>query len=528
MRGKISYYNDKTGTGMISTQFKRTFEFKRSAWHDFHNAPKRGMFVFFRIDESKHVVDCKESVFRVLKRDYDLTAKDFWESNSEEELRDLAEQKKEELINLGVTSLTPTSKLQESRTIDECCNAFFAEPIAIIYKYQEILTQNIEAKQLDYFIAKRFLLKAKGQLMNTDTSTSAEHFADMERELSTLEQQYAIVARQMKTELDESFETIYLAHQIAYLRFLRRISLDSERLFQIDKLIKKNGFDIEMVEKKLAMEQNEKNQEKLREKLEKLQEHGKELEREKTQTTHNRVAFAKQIKEFRSRKYNEFVGGYGFEEQRKKVHDYIRSIMNHIAYKYDGLLWEKARHSESIHNTFFRQNTEGSYCIMTFIRYYLKQLDKNRLSPSDQLLYKYLRRYEKERCYSFLILSDDRELVEKIRMTIFSLHKDFLVYTFPRAVESLNWIKANLADFIILDHHLKTPSPQELIAKNIQYHKNEKIHSHYLMINSPSGSKNGNGKLPITFLKSNVFSASELQKIIESFLPKLLLEETDT
>lgn len=518
MRGRINYYNEKTGTGVISTQFKRIFEFKEKAWHDFHNTPMRGMYVYFRTNEQHQVVDCKESRFKELQKDYNLKEEDFWNSDDEEELQELAEQKRDEIINQGITAISPQNPLKESVSIDSSFDRFFAEPIAIIYKYRETLLSDINDKKLDYFVLKRFLSKAKSQLTNMDTGISIDRFSEMEQELTRLEHQLAVVIRQMKKELPESFEEIYLHHQIPYLRTLRRIQLDDERKFQIGKMQKKLGFDLQMNERKAKIERNEKLRTPVLERIAKIKEQTFLLAKELKQIEQNRELFVKNIKNFRNKKFNEFVAVYKFEDEQKRIHDYIRSIMDHITFNYDNLIWNLSIDSGSIKNNFYRQQSEGPFCIMTFVRYYLKQLNKGNLSPADQALFRYIKSYDRQKSKKFLLLSENKELLERLRVTLFGLHKNVLVYPFPRAVESLHWIKANLADFIVIDNNIKTLTPLEFLDKNLRSQPKSKQHTRFIILHTREDDRLKSLGIETHYLPAQPLDKSEFENLVSSLM----------
>lgn len=521
MRGKITYYNQKTGIGVITNQHKKNFEFRKNAWHDFNKIPTKGMFVNIRVDEFGKVLDCRESIFNSLKKDYKLLESDFWNTEDDFELLELIEAKKEWLITKNLNSLEPKKPIEPTKSIDECFDLFFNDDILLVYKYQELLLSENKQK-LDYFRLKRFIQKAKTHLLATDSTINPELFSEIEQELRMLEQSYIKILKRLNIENKDAFNEIFLPYQIEYLRYQRKLQLDKERLFQITTNIKKLNNYVAIHKPTTEAE---------KEKFEKIKSHLEGILKEKEKLEYETEILKKQIAHFESKYFNEFVTIYNFEREQKRLFDYIQEIADILAYRLDTLIWEKAVNSESIKNSFYKNKNEGAFCTITFLRYYLKSLNKNNLSQNDDFLNNYLKKYEKEFCFYTLLVSENSELIERLKVVLLETDKNILVFPFLKALEALHWLKVinNSVDLIIIDSSMKTVSAIEFIRGYFDLKK--KKNSKFLIL-SLLNDKEEIEKLATHgikhFVKKPIINSEIKEKVLELMQSKALLKLKET
>lgn len=475
MRGKISYYNENTHIGMIVDKAKVAYEFKLAIWFDQHRLPTANMYVDFKADKNGKVEQIKESALLKLQRKYDVTENDFWQSVDEEALEDLAVARREKLINDRILNIVPKA-IAEDYSIADCFLAFFADSVELIYRYEEIAFSDIpQSQRLDYFKLKRFMLKAKSQLLQTDGSISGEPFSRMEKEFSELEFVVSEVLKQKSKDMQTLFNEIYLTQQINFLRVERRLGIDSQRVFELGISVKRADESISMWQNKLKAERNADNIASLQAKIARLVESQESAATELKEIEKNKNLFAEHIQQFKNAKYKEFMQSFGFETELKGVVDALRTVIEHVAFKYDILLWEGAINSNIVRNTFYKQTTSGNFCTATFLRYYLKPLNKNALNKNDEALSSYLAKYDKYIAKQVLILSENKEIITDIMMTVYGNYKDSVVHQFHRAVDSLHWFRANRAAIALFDEQNRTLSPEELAESYAKAHPRERF-----------------------------------------------------
>lgn len=473
MRGKISYYNEKTETGTVVDKARMVYEFKRSIWFDQHRLPECDMYVDFKVNERGNVERISESNFVKLQRKYDVNESDFWKSEDEEALEDIAVSRRESLINDGVFSISP-KPIVEDYSIEDCFLAFFADPVELIYKYEDtVFSEKIESEKIDYFKLKKFMHKAKLQLIQTDGTISVDPFSKMEKELLGLEVIFSDVLKQKTKDAQTLFDEIYLSQQIGYLRMEKRVKLDAQKAFELNSLIKSANADIAVRQGRLNNEKDASNIASMQSKIAKLLEDQNTSTKELQTIEKNKKLFNEHLQNFKDKKHREFVENFGFETELKGVIDAVKTIIDHIAYEYDVLLWQKAVNSHIVRNTFYKQATEGNFCSVTFLRYYLRPLNKSALSKADETLYRYLMKYDKQYVKHVLVLSENRDKVESLTLEIYGRHKDSVVHQFLRAVDSLHWIRESKAAIALFDEQNRTLSPEELATNYAEAHPNE-------------------------------------------------------
>lgn len=462
MRGKISYYNEKMQTGMVVDKARNVYEFKRANWFDKHRLPTADMYVDFKANELGRIEQIKESDFLRLQRKYDITENDFWQSKDEEALEDIAIARRERLINDGILSITP-KPIAEDYAIADCFLAYFADPVELIYRYEDLaFSESEEDGRLDYFKLKRFMLKAKSYLVQSDGTVEVELFNTMERQLFELEFVALETLKNKNKTMETLFEEIYLTQQIGFLRMEKRLKIDSQKAFELGINIKRAMESINMWQTRLKAERNQERIASINEKIERMTQSKMAAEEQLQTIEKNKTLFAGHIKHFKEVKYAEFLNNFGFEGELKGVVDTLKKVIDQIAFRYDTLLWQCAVNSNIIRNTFFKQMNIGNFCSATFLRYYLKPLDKRLLSKPDEALYNYLAKYDRDIAKHVLVLSEHKDVIEEVSMMVYRNYKDAVVHQFHRVVDSLRWLKGRNATMAVFDEQNRALTPQEL------------------------------------------------------------------
>ncbi len=470
MRGKISYYNEKTQTGTVVDKARIVYEFKSGSWFDHHRLPMADMYVDFKANEHGKIDQIKESAFLRLQRKYDVTEADFWQSADEEALEEIAIARRERLINENVLNIIP-KPIAEDYTIGDCFLAFFADAVELVYRYEDIaFDESAENGRLDYFKLKRFMQKAKSQLAQTDGTISMEPFNQMEKEFSELEFVISEALKQKTKNMELLFEEIYLTQQIGYLKMQRRLDIDKQRAFELNITMKRAKENIAAYKSRLSHEHGIDAAASLENKIAHALHEHESAEKEIQEIEKNKILFSGHLKNFKESKYHEFSHSFGFETELKGIVDALKTIIERIAFNYDTLLWQSAVNSHIMQNTFYRQSTEGNYCAMTFLRYYLRPLNKHALSKPDEALYHYLLKYDTHIAKQALLLCEDAEKMNEISLLIYGGYKDVVVHQFSRAVDSLHWVRASRAAFAVFDEKNHSLSPEELAENYASAH----------------------------------------------------------
>lgn len=461
MHGRILYYNDMTGTGTIANLHRRVFEFTKQSWHDRRSLPEREMFVDFRLDEHGKVTDCKESSFKQLKKSYPISENDFWATADDQKLEERSNEAKEALILQGIHTLDPAKPLPITLPMDRCFDLFFSEELEMLTRYEELFANESSYRFVDYAKLKPFLQKAKAHLLSLDPSIGYEPFLEAEQDIRKLEALLEGVDWVFRLESRALFEEMFLKHQIVYLQAKRRFSLELERASQLEARAKKIPFDLETLKKRATSVSDPKVRISYEEKMAHLVKESEACQRELVLRQKSAELLGAQMERFEKANFEELMEAYNFEEQKEKVRFYLRRILDYLGYVLDYTIWEHASTSKNIASSFYNQGIQGGFNAFSFLRYYLKPLDKSRLSLQDKELYRYLCEYEAKETIKFLVVSEDAEFAMMLKRRLLGAQKDVLVYAFSRGVDSMPYIKSVSVHAAFVDMEIRSIKIEE-------------------------------------------------------------------
>lgn len=461
MHGKILYYNDTTGTGTIANQNRRVFEFTKSSWHDRRTLPEREMYVDFRLDERGHITDCRESSFRKLRRDYPIHEGDFWASEDDEKLEERAINLKESQVIQGMATLDLSQPLSASLPIDQCFERYFADELEMLGRYEELFANEDSYQFIDYAKLKPFLQKAKSHLLGIDPSIGHEPFLEIEHDINRAQQLLEGLDRTLALEAEVIFADMFLKHQIPYLQAQKRLVLEKERLLQLGNRLKKIPHDLEAFQRRLALANDSQTKESYQEKIDAILSEQKSIPQEIEGRKHNIKLLESRLEFFAKSHFEELMEGYDFKEQKEKIRFYLGRILDYLAFVLDYTIWQHASSSKNISTSFYNQRIQGGFNAFTFLRFYLKPLDKSRLNPQGRELYRYLREYDLRRVLKFLIVSEDAEFSAALKRQILASEKDALVFEAVRGVDAMPWVKSEAMHAIFVDMEMRSISIEE-------------------------------------------------------------------
>lgn len=474
MHGKITYYNNNNGSGTIIDKNKRVYEFRSNAWHDLSTLPTKGMLAEFRLDDSGKISDCKSSKYQHFEPGGFLAEADFWSSDSDEALREMEERRREDRIERVADEIEMESvnTLEQNKSVEECLDFHFIHQSRIIDKYKQHIEGKRKIKTLDYQKLKRFIDKTMTQLNFFDKRIGEDEFHETKQELSELEFSYNSFMKYDHDNPDALFEEIYLSRQVNYLALKKRVTLEEENIFAMQNKLKKIASEHKMFENRIAQvggaktEQGQKFVEKLAQ-LDTQQKESEEIIEELREIVERTGAL---LEDFVVRVKEKFPKLYAGKKEQI-THDMLL-IINFIAYNMDTMIWKKASMSESVLNTFYKPGIYGSFSTMTFLYYYLKPLNKDRLNENDQDLYNIWVEYDHKIAKKVVLVSENPTLLHSLKVFMLGKDKETLVRDLTKPVEFFSYIKNNRADLVIVDANLRSIPAHELIIKGRKIYKN--------------------------------------------------------
>ena len=346
--GRITFYDTTSGNGKIILESEEEFDFSIDMWNCFKEAPSLG-----------DSVECE--------------------------------------IENGVLKSIKTSKIEEATDesiddddrIEKTIKNYFKEMESVLGKQSKTVSKG---EELDFILSKRFLMTAYNNLRNFDPLLH-DHKLILEKLKTIKELEKAYHSAGDKVDLPTlAFEMIFLRSQPEYIEYieyknecLERISILKITEETMPSAIKGKEADLKKCVDTIKKEKLNKETKALR---------GKYVDAvEEKATLVEKVNALEDIKEIYTAKYfDDFIAELtklSFEYQK-----IILKILNHKAYEFNELIWMKAAKSKLIQEYFNSSGIEGDYSMTTYLRYYISNLDKNKLGNEHRDLVKLLKYLE--------------------------------------------------------------------------------------------------------------------------------------
>ncbi|WP_300702963.1 hypothetical protein [uncultured Campylobacter sp.] len=462
MHGKVMVYMDATGRGTVMNLSKAFFDFNRQNWHDKKSMPSSGVFVEFHAD-GKRITSIRPSRYQEFKEGDFITEQDFWRTNDDDELEDIQNQRRSAYITqlFRSTDFDTIDHIPLSITIPQAIQKHFEGEISSV----ESLKVNMENSEqapvmLNYFILKRFLLKAFDTLIFMDNSINQTQFASLKSITMHLENSYNDMRDKQKLlNITKIFHERFLSLQCHYQALIAAIDQRKNRLSSCEHQLRSAKMDYKMQSAKPNPDQ-----ERLKQKQSRIEELAKEIEYFKTSTARLEALRS----EFYKKNYSVFENA--FKLSREKLFQKIISGLNICATIMDTRIWNVSLKSSGVKNSYFtRNNVESAFCSVSFAELYLSRLDKTSLNQSDQTLLAYVQKIEKEHRKKFLVVTNDLELLTKIKIQIFTLSPYYLVKHAPKKVNYQSLMRDNTFDIVYLDEKTAWENVADIILEGKKF-----------------------------------------------------------
>ena len=405
MKGKILSYDSKKGIGRIITSKKQIKTFTAK---DLINniIPEVGLEVTFEIEDGK-------------LRNIDI-----------EDIYTLVDTVKKEVF------YTPPKELniKETVSLNECLDNFFKKYFNVINKYQSYLNS---PKTLPYKKIKRFIFTAYNNLVEIDTNINDKHLLSVKNSLEELEFYYDSLIGDIKYPSEILLDKIFLKKQLEFQSINKKFEVNkkiiSENLSKSKSLEGKiKQLEIELkslspksdiyIQKEAELKGYKKNYVDLIDKAQTLKDENATL-----------IKDIVLFKEFYKELFKDI-----FIKKTKMLSKVLIKELDSIAYECDTILWKNAKASKAIQHFFKDAKIEGSYSTKTFMKYYLKNLNTEKMNNKDnelveifnelKLLSKSVVIYNKNRSHAREITLEIENLDHDTDVKIFNIFKEFILY----------------------------------------------------------------------------------------------------
>lgn len=355
LKGKIFLYNVDLGNGLILSQSKEKFKFEMDVWEDFENLPEMGLVVTFDVEDGEisNIQKCKE-----------------------EELKKAKEEKEEDL---DIKNLS--AKNVEPGLLDKRLDIFFKD-------IQELEEDEIELDDtentLDYFRMKRFMFTAFNNLIELDASIYDQNVSTLYEQINEAQSQYD---KYKKTYLYPklAFNNIFLKYT-NHQKAQRRLELNLSEMGDLKATLEPLEEKIKAKVKKLSS---------LDKKSEECEDLALSIKKDRRVyvDTIDKIGTIREenellipiIEEYYDLFYEEFVDK--FDLTCRESLNFLQERLNALAFVFDKFMWAKARKSKIVQNFFKESGIHEDYSSLTYLKYYLKALDSEKLSNDHKELF---------------------------------------------------------------------------------------------------------------------------------------------
>ena len=361
--GRILFYNPHTGLGKLILKSGKKIDFSVDVWDDFESIPKAGLLVECSVERG---------VLRSLKLlplHTSTTQIDSFETE---------------------VFVLPDEHKGSTYSVSETLQNYFNPVELIIGKPPEVVNTK---EQLDYFLSKRFLITAYNNLKGIDSSLhNQKDVKEVSRLLEELSKAYHAVTDKIDVP-HLAFEMIFLRAQPEYIQFINDKERCLDSITILSKLVNSLFLEIQKKEAELKRVTNKKIKIELENKLKKLRGRYVDAIHEKANLTEE-LTEMQDIKVLYTKVYFQ---PFNYELSLLKIQykKIISNILNYKAYELDKLIWKHASKSKSVYGYFHNAGIKGNYSTVTYLRYYLKTLDKDKIKEEQEELFKFLDYLEK-------------------------------------------------------------------------------------------------------------------------------------
>ena len=514
--GKILFYNELSGDGILITKDKQKLKFSVENWNDFDTMPVLGLAVSFDLEnetpleitvteyvtESKTIPETEETDKEITKETLETPAKtntddetknetDLDSTKETEEDKEPSDNKyKDESLNKAEEELT--SLLSNCSNILESLNkkiALTSSVITTMRLYLDSIKKDLKKREgynkvdgrLDYTLSRRFLWTTYNNLIEIDRdiiSTRIKSIGNDLKFMSTLKDSFDKKTNYPAT----AFEEIFLSSQPEYkaVKTLTRHSVEKFNFL-------KNKEKSIAAQKKLQIETIQKcknNQE-----LEVLKRDLKTLNGTYADIVHM-MATLKEIHRINSKRLRRFEETYKedffkvFKSESIKYKADILNILNAQAYLLDFLLWKEARASKNILNHFKSLAINAELNTKTYLKFFLDTLDESKSNEASKdlfTLYDHLVEMQKE--YVLVVASSAQDAME-YESTIKQLNNSYAVKSFINELQCIKWASLNTVKAIVIEETLQVTNAIKFLD---YYHKNIYSKPKILLIGNNSG-----------------------------------------
>jgi hypothetical protein len=309
-----------------------------------------------------------------------------------------------------------------------------------------------EQGSLDFLLMRRFLFTMFNNMCDLDVDFITPKMHEIAHDLKGMSRVYSQY-RSKASFPDIAFGNVFLSQQKDYMQVKQRSESLNEELGTLEGQEKVIKGQIKAKNEKLANEnRNTISYVQLVEEIKKQK--GRYID-----TIHDIATIKEQfatdskiMHDFEDIHKGHFLKLFNVASTTYK--EKIISILNAQAFKFDFILWEQAKSSNSIIRYFKEAQIQGEFCSTTYLKYYLNSLNTDTMSEVQQQmqeLYNYLRSLE---VCSIMVVVKDIDDAMNIKSIFSTIRIDISIEVFVDEAKAIHWAQSNRVSLILLDDRL--------------------------------------------------------------------------
>lgn len=477
--GKILFYNEGDGKGILITSGREKINFSIQEWNDFETMPSLGLEVHFTLqnDEALGIASVQQIITQDIPSSEDTITKDTEDNlNTVEDKEITPKTQKKQLSDdkKAITDLLDNSeenlellhdKITLTLNISDTMNQYFQ----VIQKNLLLRSgyKKVEGR-LNYIIARRFIWTTFNNLTEIDSNILTPRIKSISDDLKIISQIYDDFIKKIRYP-SSAFEEIFLSCQTEYKMVKKTTDETIEKLNLLDNQEKLIGL-----QRKLKNEEINKTSGKDKEKLGILINELKSLNGVYVDIVHMMAELKERQKHNLELLYN-FEKEYKeefFENFLKESESYkkdLLAILDAQAYLVDNQLWQEAKVSKSLKKYFKDSLINGELNTKTYLKYYLSTLDSDKANQTTKELYEFYEHLlDVQKDYILIVTNSMQEAME-YEAAIKNSSKSNNVKSFIDEIGAIKWAMKNYVKVLVLEDILKTTTAENFL--NV-YHNN--------------------------------------------------------
>jgi len=493
--GKVLFFNEQDGNGIIMTAKKEKITFSVADWDDFDTMPSLGLEVRFMYEKSvissivsinyKEEEEEEEEETQEVEATQEVKTeqrsneedsqeeepeqKETEESSREEdsqEKKDSQEEEKQEESDSQhfeddqeIAEITTNEEIEdELGEREESVTVTLNLPKAVA-NYFNIINENITKRtsykkaegRLDYLVIRRFLWTTYNNLSEIDLHIITPKIKALSDDLKEMALVYDDFARKVKYPV-LAYEEVFLSCQAEYTKIKEGTDKVIKRINQLKGSEKYIDGVLKVKKEEIAKELQSENFEAMQTELKSL--NGTyvdvvhmmaELDERYKHDMKLLIEFEKEYKEDFYNLFNVAVLKY-----QKDIID----ILSAQAYVLDEYLWHQAKASKAVKVYFHRTGIKGEFNTKTYLKYYLDTQDAKKATGTNKKLfelYEYL--VAQDKSHVMVVLSEVSDVLD-FEASIKRIDNSIAVKGFIDEKKGLKWAIKHSIKVLIVESQL--------------------------------------------------------------------------